>query len=249
MTLADSLPYTRAAASTRKGTNHAINEDAWRTLDASSAMVKRARRGVLYAVADGVSSTNQGQYAAQMTCNLLEEFFEGEDEPTVANIKSALIDLDLELAGSGRGKAACTLSGIWMFGGVANVLHIGNSEVLRMRDGDLVSLSPENESASRSMLKSYMGMGKLEAALYVASEPFEVGDVYFLLTDGVREAFPSQGAIASTWVRSGQDPQRFGAMVVKVAEEKSVQDDATVIAVQVIGLETIRLQVMRARVK
>lgn len=247
--MADSLPYTRAAASTRKGTNHAINEDAWRTLDASSPVVKRVRRGVLYAVADGVSSTNQGQYAAQMTCNMLEEFFESTSEPNVENLKLRLYDLDLELAGSGRGKAACTLSAIWFFAGVAHVLHVGNSEVLRMREGDLVSLSGDVGAASRRLLKSYMGMGQLEKVLHVSSEPFEVGDVYFLLTDGVREAFPSQGAIASTWVRSNQDPARFGAMVVNVAEEKKVEDDATVVAIQVIGLETIRLQVMRARVR
>lgn len=247
--MADSLPYTRSAAGTRKGTTHAINEDALRVLDATHPLVKKVRRGVLYAVADGVSSTNQGQYAAQSTSSWLERFFAEDHEADPRALRDLLLDIDGELSSGGRGKAACTLSAIWLCGGEAHVLHVGNSEILRLRDGELSSMTPVVEKNSRAMLRNFVGMGNLDKVLHTSEEPFEVGDTYFLFTDGVREALPSNGAIGSFWVRAGQDPERFTAAVLEAAEARSVEDDATVIAVQVIGLETIRLAVAKARVR
>ncbi len=245
----DSLPYTRSAAGTRKGSSHPINEDAFRVLDASHALVKKVRRGVLYAVADGVSSTNQGQYAAQSTSSWLERFFQEEHDAEPEELRKLLLDIDSELKGGGKGKAACTLSAIWFWAGTAYVLHVGNSEILRMREGDIQSVTPVIEKGSRAMLRNFVGMGNLEKVLHMAQEPFEVGDVYFLFTDGVREAFTSNAAIGMTWVRAGQDVERFVASVLEAADARSVEDDATMIVVQVVGLETIRLAVAKARVR
>ncbi len=245
----DSLPYTRIAAGTRKGSSHPINEDAYRVLDASHAQVKKVRRGVLYAVADGVSSTNQGQYAAQSTSNWLERFFQEEHDAEPSELRKLLLDIDGELKGGGKGKAACTLSALWLWSGTAYVLHVGNSEILRMREGDLQPFTPVVEKGSRAMLRNFVGMGNLDRVLHTSEEPFDVGDVYFLLTDGVREAFPSNTALASAWVRTNQDPDRFVAHVLEAADARSVEDDATMIVVQVIGLETIRLAVAKARIR
>lgn len=247
--MADSLPYTRSAAATRKGTTHPINEDAYRVLDAASAAVKRARRGVLFAVADGVSSTNQGQYAAQTTSTRLEHFFEDAHPPETQALRNLLLEIDTELSGGGRGRAACTLSALWLFAGRATVLHVGNSEVLRMREGDLQSVTPEAGQGSRRLLRNFVGMGRLDQVLHTGEDEFQPGDIYFLFTDGVREAMPTNGAIASAWVRAGQDPERFVARVVGEAEAQSVEDDATVVVVQVVGLETIRLAVNKLRVR
>lgn len=243
----DSLPFTHAAAATRKGTTHALNEDAWRGLDAGHALVKKQGRGVLYAVADGVSSTRQGQYAAQMTCDRLENFFQQEGEADAKALRNLLLGIDTELSGGGRGRAACTLSALWLYAGEAHVLHVGNSEILRLRGGELVALTPEAGQGSRRQLKSFVGMGKLDQVLLVEKAPFEVGDVFLLLTDGVREAIPTLAGMASAWVRAGADPERFAAAVVDKAEEQSVEDDATIVVAQVIGMETIRLQVMKSR--
>lgn len=247
--MADSLPYTNSAADTRKGTSHPINEDALRVLDAGNPLVSRARRGVLYAVADGVSSTNQGQYAAQRTSEWLERFFHEDHDADPAALRRLLVDIDGELSGGGRGKAACTLSALWLCNGAAHVLHVGNSEILRMRDGDIQPLTPVIEKGSRSMLRNFVGMGNLDAVLHTTVQPFEVGDVYFLLTDGIREALPSNGAIGMHWVRAQLDPDRFVAAVIEAVEERSVEDDSSIIVVQVAGLETIRLSLKKARVR
>lgn len=247
--MSDSLPYTRSAAGTRKGSTHPINEDALRMLDATHPLVKKVRKGVLYAVADGVSSTNQGQYAAQSTSNWLERFFQEDFQPEINSLRRLLVGIDAQLKGGGRGKAACTLSALWLHGGTAHVLHVGNSEILRMRDGDLQPVTPVIENNSRAMLRNFVGMGKLDGVLHTSEEPFQVGDVYFLLTDGVREAYASNTAIGSAWVRARQDPDLFVAAVTEAAEARSVEDDATIIVVQILGLETIRLAVAKARLR
>lgn len=247
--MADSLPFTRAAAATRKGTTHALNEDAWRGLDAGHLLVKRQGRGVLYAVADGVSSSRQGQYAAQMTCDSLERFFQDGGEADPKALRNLLLGIDTELSGGGRGQAACTLSALWLYAGQAHVLHVGNSEILRLRDGELVALTPEAGQGSRRQLKSFVGMGKLDQVLLMNQAPFQFGDVFLLITDGVREAVPTLAGMASLWASTGGEPERFAQAIVEAAEERSVEDDATIVVAQIMGMETIRLQVMKSRVR
>lgn len=243
--MADSLPFTRSAAATRKGTTHPINEDAWRILDATTPIVKQTRRGVLYAVADGVSSTQQGQYAAQMTCNRLEGFFTAEEPPEAATLQQILLGIDAELAGGGRGKAACTLTSMWIFDYKAMAFHVGNSECLRVRGREIVSITPVPGKGSRRQLKEFVGMGKLEKYLIFGEADVEIGDVLLLFTDGVREAIEENQVLADLWLQSANDPEAFVASVIRICEEKQVEDDATIIAVHMLGMETIRLSVVK----
>ena len=66
-----------------------------------------------------------------------------------------------------------------------------------------------------------------------------------LFTDGVREAIEENQVLADLWLQSANDPEAFVASVIRICEEKQVEDDATIIAVHMLGMETIRLSVVK----
>src|SRR5436190_16356201 len=132
----DSLPFAVAGASTRIGKAHRENQDCYQVLDGrTSPQVRDLRRGLLYAVADGVSTLEQGRWAAEITCARLAQFFEEGHAARLDTLVQLVGEIDWELRGQGKGKAACTLGALWLHQGEAHVLHVGDSPVYRLRDG------------------------------------------------------------------------------------------------------------------
>lgn len=225
---------------------HEQNEDAWRILEASEAVVRRRRRGVLFAVCDGVSSSDQGRMAAQVTCERVGKFVtEGEGEPQVATLARQVMDLDGELRQQGRGRAACTLSSLWLFRGAAHLVHVGNSEAFLLRGTKLKRLTPDPGTGSRRLLRTFVGMGGVEHELVVQSFPFARGDLFLLFTDGVTEGFNNDYvSLIRPWFDSGGDPQRYVDGVMALLSARAVEDDATLVAAHVRGVESMRVQMM-----
>ena len=231
-----SLPYTRSAAATRKGTDHDANEDSFNILDANASLVRMQKRGVIYAVADGVSSAARGSWAARTACERLERFFYDHAPPKLDELRRIVGEVDGELARF-PGAAACTLSTLWLYDGQAYLLHIGNSEILRLRDGVVSRISRNPGRSSRRQLRAFLGMGRVADVLQVEQLPLEEGDVFLLFTDGVREAFSVEGLL-DAWRMVHGDPLQFVEAVLDEVERKSVTDDATLIAAQVLAMET-----------
>lgn len=226
---------------------HDQNEDAWRILEASEAVVRRRRRGVLFAVCDGVSSSDQGRMAANVTCERVGRFLvEDEADPQIATLARQVIELDGELRQQGRGRAACTLSALWLFGGMAHLIHVGNSEVFLLRGTKLKRITPDPGAGSRRLLRTFVGMGGVEHELVVKSFTFAAGDLFLLFTDGVTEAFGGDyRELIKPWFNSGGDPQRYVQSVLAALDGRTIEDDATLIAAQVRGVESMRVT-MRA---
>ena len=68
-----------AAGQSAKGELKKQNEDAWRIYQ-DQPMVKRAGRGLLYAVADGVGGTGAGRYASWLVVDTLAFYFSNPAE-------------------------------------------------------------------------------------------------------------------------------------------------------------------------
>jgi serine/threonine protein phosphatase PrpC len=244
----DSLPFAVAAAATRIGTAHLENQDCYQLLDGrTNAHVRDLRRGLLYAVADGVSTLEQGRWAAEITCARLAQFFEQPHAARLDTLVQLVGEIDWELRGQGKGKAACTLGALWLHQGEAHVLHVGDSPVFRLRDG-VVDVMTRIDS-SGAQLKAFMGMGPhISELLRVRSEPFHAKDVYFLVTDGVSAVVESH-LLARQWRESQQDPARCAQGILREVERRGGADDATAVVVQVLleeDLEEERTEVVPA---
>jgi serine/threonine protein phosphatase PrpC len=229
----DSLPFAVAGAATRIGAAHRENQDCYQVLDGkTSARVRDLRRGLLYAVADGVSTLEQGRWAAEITCARLAQFFEEPHAARLDTLVQLVGEIDWELRGQGKGKAACTLGALWLHQGQAHVLHVGDSPVYRLREG-VVDLLTRLDAPSQR-LRAFMGMGPhISEMLRVRSEPFHAKDVYFLVTDGVSGVVDTR-LLARQWRDSQQDPSRCAVGILREVERRRGADDATAVVVQVL---------------
>jgi eukaryotic-like serine/threonine-protein kinase len=246
-TESESLPFAAAGAATRVGSTHLENQDCYQVLDGrTSTRVREMRRGLLYAVADGVSTLEQGRWAAETTCARLGQFFEDGHASGLDTLVQLVGEIDWELRGQGKGKAACTLGALWLHGGSAHVLHVGDSPVFRLRDGVVECLTQLDPPSRR--LRAFMGMGPhISEVLRVRSEPFRAKDVYFLVTDGVSGILDTR-VLARQWRDSGQDAGRCASGIMREVERRRGADDATAVVVQVLleeDLEEERTEVIR----
>lgn len=229
------LPYSVGAAATRVGTGHAQNDDRYRILDGSHLGIAALRKGCLYAVCDGVSSVPRGRYAADLTCARVDGFFDRFQAPRVESLVQMVSEVDWELRAHGRGQAACTLSLLWLAYGTATVVHVGDSQVYRVRHG-LVERITRNHRGGRA-LGAYVGMGpNVVDVLQTWQDPLFVGDLFLLVTDGVTEVVPADGLL-DTWWAFGGSPHRAASAIIAGVDERNGKDDATALVVDVLALE------------
>lgn len=233
---APTLPYTTGAASTRAGSRHAVSDDRYRILDISHPAVAAQRRGSLYAVCDGVSTVPRGSWAADITCARIDGFFDRYQAPRVEALAQLVSEIDWELRAAGPGQAACTLSLLWLAYGRAHVVHVGDSQVYRVRHGEAVRIT-ETHRGGRA-LGAYVGMGpRVADVLQIWEEPLFVGDLFLLVTDGVTEVVAVDDLLNAWWAFGGS-PQRAVTAIINEVNRREGQDDATALVVDVLAIET-----------
>lgn len=229
------LPLTRGSAATRTGLYHIRNEDQYRILDIAHPVVRALGRGSLYVVADGVSTTPRGREAAELACARVEGFFDRQVAPKVTSLTQLVAEIDWELRETGAGRAACTLSILWLANGVASVVHVGDSQVYLARHGRTTCITKAPRSGR--MLGAYLGMGPGVAdVLQVWQAPLFVGDLYLLVSDGVTAVVPPE-ELLDTWWAQGGSSQRAAQAIIAEVERRGGQDDATALLVDVLALE------------
>lgn len=228
------LPMSVGAAATRMGTGHAQNDDRHRILDVSHLGISALRKGSLYAVCDGVSSVPRGRYAADLTSARIEGFFEGP--PRAESLVQIVSETDWELRAHGRGQAACTLSLLWLGYGTATVVHVGDSQVYRVRHGVAERITRSHRGGRA--LGAYVGMGPDVAdVLQVWQEPLFVGDLFLLVTDGVTEVL-AVDELLDTWWAFGGSPHRAASAIIGEVDRRHGKDDATALVVDVLAIES-----------
>lgn len=230
------LPLTSGYAATRTGPRHPVNEDQFRCLDADHPLVTRLRRGVLYAVADGVSSTPRGRHAAEVGCARIESFYDSFTPPRVESLVQLVSEIDWELREERKGDAACTMSILWLAHGQATVVHVGDSQVYRVRDGDVERITRESKGRG---LGAFVGMGpRVADALQIWSEPVHEGDLFVLVTDGVTEVVQPAEILEMWWTCAGS-PRRTAEGLIAEVDRRGGSDDATALVVDVLAVDLV----------
>ncbi len=236
MTVPPTLPFTAAAAASRTGPKHPECEDRYRILDASHPAIAQRGKGCLYAVCDGVSTVPRGKWAADVTCARLDAFFDRDVAPRVESLASIVAEIDWELRETGPGQAACTLSLLWLAHGFAHVVHVGDSQVYRVRHGATTRIT-QNHRGGRA-LGAYVGMGpRVSDVLQVWREPVFVGDLYLMVTDGVTEVLGVDELLDAWWAFGGS-PRRAAGAIIGEVERRAGKDDATALVVDVLAIES-----------
>jgi serine/threonine protein phosphatase PrpC len=207
-----------------------------------------AVRGVVAAIADGVSSGGRGLEAAQTSVmSLIGDFF---DTPATWETSVALDRLisaqNSWLVAQNRQRAdgasaLTTLSALVLQGQGYTIAHVGDSRVWRMSGGEATLLTHDHAYAHpdmRSRLTRAVGLDEMLLVDYVQGE-VQVGDVFVLTSDGVHGALKAR-RIAE--LAAGDSAQAASEAIVEAAVAAGSTDNATALVIRVLGLDAARLE-------
>ena len=230
--MAGTLPHTLAAVTSRRGSSHDANEDCYALYDVGDEEVRAARRGVLYAVADGVTSTPKGGRAAQIVCSQLKDFFTSQRAASQEQLVHLVEAADTQVREETQ--SATTLAGIWIAAGQVWAFSVGDSRIFRVRNAELERLNfPDTRGRG---LATYVGMGpRVRTALQIHVLEIRVGDLYLLCSDGVLESLGERAIQNAFFVAPGA--RGLIAELDRQLRQRGHTDDATVLAAQVLALE------------
>lgn len=236
-----------------------LNED---FVGTQRAPADEASRGLIAAIADGVSSGGRGKEAAQTSVmGLLADFFATPAtwDTTVAldrliGAQNAwLVSQNRQRQGQGPGPtsapqggdsagtaALTTLTALVLQGQSYTVAHVGDTRLWRLNGDDLQLLTQDHafpHPDQRSRLTRAVGLDDGLRVDYLHGEVLP-GDTYILTSDGVHGVLKPRKL--AELARSG-DAQQASAALVDAALAAGGRDNATALVLRVIGLDAGRL--------
>ncbi|MBK6909094.1 MAG: bifunctional protein-serine/threonine kinase/phosphatase [Rhodocyclaceae bacterium] len=159
-------------------------------------------KGIVLALADGISSSPVSQEASQSAVTgFLEDYYCTSESWSVKTSGERVLSatnswLHAQTQQShhrydkDRGYV-CTFSALVLKSHTAHLLHVGDARIYRLRDGVLQQFTEDHRtwlSSQQSYLARALGMDRHLEVDYAAL-PLAVGDVFLLATDGVHDYF------------------------------------------------------------
>lgn len=222
------------------------NEDFAAALEAPA---HEAQRGLIAAIADGVSSGGRGREAAQSTVMcLLQDYF---STPSTWDTSTALDRLisaqNAWLAASNRRTASgamTTLTALVLRGHSYTLAHVGDTRAWLLRAGELTQLSHDHvfdHPDLRSRLARAIGLDDHVRVDYLQGD-LERDDVFVLTTDGVHGALGAKAMAAQARLAREASPQAASEALVQAALKAGTQDNASALVIHVRELAALRLE-------
>lgn len=186
----------------------AVNQDAHGICIPADAQL--ASKGIAMALADGISSSDVSQVAAEAAVNgFLADYYSTPDAWSVKTSAQRVLTASNSWLhaqtrqspyryDSDRGYV-CTFSALVLKSNTAHLFHVGDARIYRLRGGQLEQLTQDHRlrvSAEQSYLARALGMNPHVEIDYQAL-PLERGDLFLILTDGVYEFLDAQALLAT----------------------------------------------------
>jgi serine/threonine protein phosphatase PrpC len=204
-------------------------------------------RGLIAAIADGVSAGGGGLEAAQTTViSVVDDFHSAPDTWDTSVVLDRLIGAqNAWLADHNRrrqglrhpesthaGIGMTTLTALVLRGQAWTVAHVGDTRAWLVRDGECVQLTQDHafeEAFQRSRLMRAVG---LDDRVRIDFEQGELrrGDIFILTTDGVHGVLSRRQFIA---LSQADNAQLASQAIVAAALEEGSRDNATALVVRV----------------
>lgn len=193
-------------------------------------------KGILVAIADGVSSSSAGKEASEACIKgLASDYYSTPESWTVRTscqkvlgaINHWLFGQGQKLQHSGQGMLT-TLSAVIIKSSSAYIFHVGDSRVYRLRGKEFERLTRDHNrwgSSEKSFLSRAMG-ADYNIDIDYRSIDLEVGDTFFLSTDGVHEFIRTQD-LANLIQTHYDNPERATREIVRTALENGSNDNVS----------------------
>ena len=205
-----------------------------------------ATKGIVVALADGISTSARGREAAEMAVQAMtSDYYDTPESWTVRTSAGRVIDaVNAWLHAQGRRAHVAsadegwvtTLAALVLKGRRAHVLHVGDSRVWRLAGRSLQPLTEDHLQrldADRPMLSRALGAAA-RVEVDHRTEEIAPGDVFLLTTDGVHDALDMRGVAAL--VAAAPTPQAAAEAIARAAQAAGGADDITV---QVVRVDTV----------
>jgi serine/threonine protein kinase len=206
-------------------------------------------KGIVIALADGISSSNVSQEASQAAIEgFVSDYYSTSDAWSVK--RSGLTVLNAinswlysqtrqsEFRYNFNKGYVCTFSGIVIKSSTAHLFHVGDSRIYRLQnDSGLEVLTQEhrvNVSSKESYLKSALGMNQ-QLDLDYSRIDLEEGDTFLLMTDGIFE-FISDQEMAELCKTYKDDLQQAAEKIAAKALDNGSDDN---ISIQIVCVDSL----------
>jgi len=206
-------------------------------------------RGLVAAIADGVSTGGHGLEAAQTTVmGLLADFFAAPATWETTVVLDRLIGAqnawlaDHNRRRQGQGGAMTTLTAFAIEGHGVTIAHVGDTRAWRVRGTDCVQLTTDHSFDHpdlRSRLTRAIGLDDAVRVDYDQGE-VQVGDIFVLTSDGVHGVLKRERLAAL--VRHDAGAQAASDVIVEAALAAGSRDNASALVIHVRGLDATRLE-------
>ena len=199
-------------------------------------------KGIVAAIADGVSSADAGREAANIcTERFIDDFYASPDIwTTPRSAENVLTTLNRELYNKGKTYRnaergyVCTLSILILKSHTAHLFHIGDTRIYRLRDGTFKQLTEDHSlqvSANQNYLSRAMGLDNSPQIDYSTTD-IQADDLFLLTTDGIhdhvderriitlldsnRNNLPKRKFVFHLFVRGNFNPNLSGAIPILI---------------------------------
>lgn len=196
-------------------------------------------KGVAFAIADGISSSNVSQIASETSVkSFLEDYYCTSEAWSVKRSATRVLMATNSWLHSQTQQSqykydkdrgyVCTLSAVVLKSTTAHIFHAGDARVYLIRNKNIEQLTTDHRvwiSKEVSHLARGMGINPQIEFDYDAF-PIEPGDIFYLATDGVYE-FSSDEFILDAIEQNTDDLDAVAKAVVKEAYNNNSDDNLT----------------------
>ncbi len=207
-------------------------------------------KGIAIALADGISSSDVSQEAAQAAVTaFLEDYYCTSDAWSVKTSGEHVLGATNSWLHSQTQQShhrydrergyVCTFSGIIIKSRTAHLFHVGDARIYRLRGAALEQLTEDHRvrvSSAQSYLARAMGMDRKVEVDY-QSMPLEEGELLLLATDGVYE-FIDGNYIAAAIERCAGQLDQAAQSIVEEAFRRGSGDNLTLQIIRIDELPT-----------
>ena len=191
-------------------------------------------KGITVAIADGMSGSDGGKEASQVSVSqFLTDYYGTPESWTVKQAATKILTaLNTWLYSQGQQKygtakgMVTTFSALVLKSQTAHLFHVGDSRIYRLRGTDLVQLTRDHRvwiTNDRDYLSRAMGIDTHLEIDYRATAVQE-GDIYLLTTDGIHD-FIGDKEIQEILESHKDDPQKASDNLVKAATANECDDN------------------------
>jgi serine/threonine protein kinase/serine/threonine protein phosphatase PrpC len=223
-----------------------LNQDFYATISPEEPLLDV--KGIAVALADGISSSDVSQVAAETAVKgFLEDYYSTpESWSAKVSVQRILQATNSWLYAQTRNGPhryqmdrgyVCTFSALILKSATAHIFHIGDTRVYSLTGKRLEQLTEDHRlwaSREKSYLSRALGMGdRLE--IDYQSRTIEVGDLFILATDGVYE-FTDETFIIASLAQHHDDLDQAARVIVDEAFRRGSDDNLTI---QIVRIEQL----------